>query len=123
MVNKQGFENFIEQDISMVRGDTLSFNFQIAGLGEDEPTFEMICRETYTTNNLIFSADSDEGIDLIDDTNGVKTYAVWVHPIQTSGTKAGRYVYDLRMTNGEDKLTLMRGYLTILEKVRSSNGF
>ena len=43
MINKQDFANFFEQNIEIVKGDTLSFNFQIAGLDGDAP------RKTTTT--------------------------------------------------------------------------
>ena len=41
MINKQDYINSINQNIEMVRGDTLEFNFQIVG-ADSTPTFAFV---------------------------------------------------------------------------------
>lgn len=117
MVNKQTFQNFINQDIEIVRGDTLAFNIQIAGLeAADHPVIDMMCRENYN-GDVIFDSNTTGGIDLVSDVNGVRTYAVRVDPTQTEEAEIGRYEYALRLMLNGDVLTLMRGYFTLLNNI------
>lgn len=117
MLNKQDFLNAIYQDIEMVKGDTLAFNFSIQGLGNDVPTFAFTCKEHYEDSEAVFSCVSNYGIEEVETDGDVKTYAVWVDPVKTKDLDLLRYYYDLQMTVGEDVITLMRGRLTLLYEV------
>ena len=56
MLNKQNFLNAINQNIEMVRNDTLAFNFEIQGLQGDLPTdIIFYCTDNLATLLLIFS--------------------------------------------------------------------
>lgn len=116
MINKQDFANFFEQNIEIVKGDTLSFNFQIAGLDGDAPTFKMTVKENYDDTDVLCAAESGQGITLVESVDGTNTYAVHFAPTQTN-IKLGRFYYDLKMYVNSDVITLMRGRFTVLYKV------
>ena len=114
MLNKQAFLNAIYQDIDMVRGDTLAFNFIIAGLGNLEPTFSFTCKNHYEDDSALFSCVSGYGIERVKHTEKEDTFVVWVDPVKTKNLDLARYYYDLEMQCGDDIITLMRGRLTLL---------
>lgn len=118
MLNKQDFNNAIYQDIDMVKGDTLAFNFQVRGLDGAEPTFTFTCREHYN-GDMLFNCESGQGIEQVDydEYNDLATFAVWVDPVKTKDLDLARYYYDLEMQVDRDVLTLMRGRLTLLYEV------
>lgn len=119
MVNKQDFLNAIYEDIEMVRGDTLAFNFQVQGLGEEEPeAINFRCSETYNDAPL-FTASLGDGIILqdYDAVKDIRTYGVWIDPDKTAYMEIAIYYYDLAMGVNDDYITLMRGRLNLLYEV------
>ena len=118
MLNKHDYLNAIEQNIDMVKGDTLAFNFQIKGLEGDEPTITFTCREHYD-GDLVFNCESGQGIEQVDydELNDITTYSVWVAPAKTKSLDLARYYYDLELKVNNDVITLMRGRLTLLYEV------
>ena len=110
------FYNAIRKEITMVKGDTLAFNFQVQGLdGATPASIYFTCREKPESENYYFQRSLSNGITLIDrdaesDTN---TYSVRVRPEETEELSAGRYFYDLQMTVENDVLTLMKGRINI----------
>lgn len=115
MVNKQEFLNAIYQDIEIVKGDTLAFNFQLQGLQGETPEIYFSCAEHYDETPL-FTLDLIDGISLEDYNiaTDTATYSVRVAPIKTKDLDLNRYYYDLEATISGDVLTLMRGRLTLL---------
>ncbi len=118
MINRQDFLNALNQDIDMVRGDTVAFNFQLEGLAGDEPTFNFTCKDKPNGNTYI-TAELDDGITLeeYDETTDIATYSVSIAPTKTASLDLARYYYDLQMTLNDDVITLMRGRLTLLYEV------
>ena len=115
MINKQDYINSINQNIEMVRGDTLEFNFQIVG-ADSTPTFAFVVSEEYGDSPVI-TATSGSGISLVETSGDIKTYAVNISPAQTAGLALGIYYYNLVMyLNGT--YTLMRGEFNILYEVK-----
>lgn len=119
MLNKQSYINAIYQDIEMIRGDTLAFNFQLQGLGGETPddiTFS--CAENYNDEPL-FTADLEDGITLeeYNAVNDIATYSVRIAPVKTVSRELGRYYYDMELRYNNDVITLMRGRLTLLYEV------
>lgn len=119
MVNKQSFNNAIDLDFNMVRGDTLCFNFQLAGFGS---------REEYESLNVTFSVaehyddtplienNIDTGITLeeYDTETDTATFSVSLQPDQTKSMELARYYYDLQIKDSTNVITLMRGRLTLV---------
>lgn len=118
MVNNQNFLNSINQNIDMVKGDTLAFNFQIQGLNGDEATFKFTVKE-HPDEEILFAANLEDGISLVDydALKDIATYSVHISPENTKGLALGRYYYDLEMQVNTDVLTLMRGRLTLLYEI------
>ena len=119
MINKQGFLNSIDQNIEMVRGDLLSFDFQLVGLGASRPTFTFACCKEYE-DEAVFSVTNGYGITLenYDAVKDVATYSVAVAPNLTKYLDTGLYYYDLSFNLGGQIVTLMRGSLTLLHDVK-----
>ena len=108
--------NPIQRDIQMIKGDTLSFAFQIQGLGGEPPTsIFFTCKETPESSEELFMLEPNDGIELrdYDSDNDVYTFALRVPPEYTQDLETGRYFYDLQMTCGDDVLTLMIGRFII----------
>lgn len=117
MINKQAFLNSIYQNIDMVRGDTLTFNFQIQGLGTTSATFAFLVAENFNDAPLIRSDSANGGVSLVNTEGDVNTYTVNVRPQQTSGLDVMLYHYDLVMYVDDNVYTLMRGDLNLLNEV------
>ena len=119
MINKQDFLNAIEQNIEMVRGDLLSFDFQLVGLGASRPSFTFACCKEYEEEAL-FTATNGYGITLeaYDSLHDVATYSVAIAPNKTKNLDTGLYYYDLSFNLSGQIVTLMRGSLTLLHDVK-----
>ena len=120
MVNKQEYLNAVEQNIEMVRGDTLAFNFQLGGLTQAE--CEALTVTFAVTNDYeedaLFEITNGTGIELIDYVDGIATYSVAVSPTITTDMEVSRYYYDLQIEDADNKVTLMRGSFTLLYEVK-----
>lgn len=117
------FNNAIKRDISMVRGDTLSFGFQITGLeGERPDEIYFSCKEKLEDTTYIFSISTADGISerSYDQETDTLTYGVRVAPELTEGVEFGKYFYDLQLDINDDVLTLMKGKLSIEWEVKES---
>lgn len=117
------FNNSIKRDISMVRGDTLSFGFQITGLGGERPDeIYFSCKEQLEDETYIFSISTADGISerSYDVETDTLTYGVRVAPELTEGVEYGKYFYDLQLEINDDVLTLMKGKLSIEWEVKES---
>lgn len=116
MINKQDYINSINQNIEMVRGDTLSFNFIISG-AEGTPTFTFAVADEYGDSPVITSTSGD-GIELEETEGDNNLYSVTIRPAQTSGLNTGLYYYNLVMYLDGEVYTLMRGEFNILYEVK-----
>lgn len=117
------FNNAIKRDISMVRGDTLSFGFQISGLeGERPDAIFFSCKEKLEDTTYIFSVSMEDGISerSYDAETDTLTYGVRVAPELTEDVEFGKYFYDLQLGINDDILTLMKGKLSIEWEVKES---
>ena len=119
MVNYQSFLNAIKQDIEMVRGDTLLFNFQLAGLGElsayEDLEVLFAVAEHYDDTSVI-EITKENGIELesYDSATDTALFSVNVAPSYTKVMGLDRYYYDLQIKDTDNVITLMRGRLTLL---------
>ena len=120
MVNKQDYMNAINQNIEMVRGDTLAFNFQLMGLGS-RAAYEALDVAFAVTENYdkaaLFEVTNGNGIELESYENDTATFSVCVAPELTKNIDVMRYFYDLQIKDTANVITLMRGYLTLVYDV------
>lgn len=127
MINKHDFNNSVYENIEMVQGDTLSFNFMITGLRLGTP---VALNATYTFScadekDILFTATSAhgeeeaDGITLVEynEQKDVATYAVYISPAKTKDLELARYYYDLQMEIDDNRYTLLRGRLELLMQV------
>ena len=122
MVNKQDYTNAIIQNIEIVRGDTLAFNFELTGLGSENVykdlavTFAVV--EQYDGAKLV-EVTKANGITLesYDSTSDTALFSVCVAPSMTKTLDVARYYYDLQIKDTENVLTLMRGDFTLVYDV------
>lgn len=122
MYNMGYFYNAIRRDISIVRGDTMSFGFQIKGLEGQRPTDILFtCKENTEDNTPLFTCVLGESINeaAYDPDKDLLTYIVRVRPDQTAGLDLGRYFYDLEMKVNGDIITLMIGRFSIEAEITS----
>ena len=111
------FYNVLKKDITMVKGDTMSFGFQIQGLeGSTPSSIVFSCKDDPEDDTAIFvSSLSDGGIwlDSQDAESDILTYGVRVAPYKTKDLDTGRYFYDLQIAVNADVFTLMKGRLQL----------
>lgn len=114
------FNNAINLDFDMVRGDTLLFNFQLAGLGSYEEYEDLsiifAVAEHYDDEPLLIGSDNTDGITLeeYDTETDTALFSVYVAPGKTKGLELGRYYYDLQIKDETNVITLMRGRMTLV---------
>ena len=120
MYNTGYFFNAIRRDISMIRGDTMSFAFQVKGLEGQRPTdIKFTCKETIEDVDPLFICILGESISEIsyDPDKDLLTYRVRVRPYQTAALELGRFFYDLELTVNGDIITLMTGRLSLESEI------
>jgi hypothetical protein len=103
------------QNITMVKGDTLSFNIQIMdenGEPMEVDSVYMTCKKIPTSDDKVFQKSLEEGISQAD---GMLT--VRVSPADTQEADAGEYFYDVQIGAGDDIFTIMIGILTLEQDV------
>ena len=116
------FNNSIQRSITMVKGDTLSFGFQVSGLEGQEPDeIYFTCKEHIEDSEPVFQLSLGDGIEKrsYDAETDTLTYGVRVAPELTQDVELGKYFYDLEFDINEDVLTLMKGSLSIEWEVKS----
>ena len=103
------------KNITMVRGDTLSFNVEVTdandGLIEVDSAY-FTCKKISTDDVNIFKKALNAGI--IQDENGL---TVRVAPEDTRNVSAGQYFYDLQIGVNSDIFTILKGVLEIEQDV------
>ena len=123
MINKQDYLNAVNQNIEMVRGDTLIFNFSLRGLGSSA-VYEALTIEFNAAYNIgdapsIVASNDDDGVTLdeYDSATDTATYTVCIAPEKTKDLDLSRFYYNLQAKDDENTITLMRGRLTLLYEI------
>lgn len=98
-----------DTNISMVRGDTLSFGMEFEGLNQDLDSAYFTAKDSYLNPVPLFQKSIGDGITKVE--TGV--YRVRVAPTDTDTATPGTYYYDLQVTLNGDVFTIMKGTLTI----------
>ena len=111
------FYNAIKMDIAMIKGDTMSFGFQMQGLDGSAPSSIIFsCKEDPEDDDAVFSSSLDDGgiwLDSEDSETDLLEYGVRIAPSKTENLNTGRYYYDLQIVVNDDVYTLMKGRLQI----------
>lgn len=101
---------------SMVRGDTLAFNVEIAdaeSLASDLDSITFSCKEDTDSNSYIFKKTLGDGVTRTE----TGKYRVRVAPEDTNNVEPGKYAIDLQIGVNNDIATPILGTLTILPDV------
>lgn len=107
--------NMENENITMVRGDTLSFNVEVTDENGEAVTVDsadFTCKKNAMGEENIFHKSLGAGIEQ----DGV-LLTVRVAPNDTKDVEAGRYFYDLQLGVGDDVYTPMIGVLAIEQDV------
>ena len=102
----------MEYNISMIRGDTLSFGVEFEDLGQDLDTAFFTARQSYN-GPVVFQLSLGNGIEKV--STGV--YRVRLAPSATASLAAGNYYYDFQIGVNSDIFTLLIGVLEIAHDV------
>ena len=102
----------MKKNISMIRGDTFSFNFVI---NEEVVNAFFTAKKTTRKDdtNYIFKKSLGDGITLVDQDQGEYTYCVRVAPEDTFNVNEDTYYYDLQINVTDDVYTPLIGRLKI----------
>ena len=98
-----------DENIRLVRGDTLSFNIVMYGDIQELDGVYFTVKKDYT-EEAIFQKSLSDGISEAEE--GI--YAVRVAPEDTADMEVGRYYYDLQIESGDDVMTVLRGIFEIV---------
>lgn len=106
--------NFSMQDenIRIVRGDSLSFNIVMYGAIQSLDGVFFTIKKDFNAEPL-FQKSFEDGVSEVE--TGI--YAVRVAPEDTAELEAGRYYYDLKVVKDDDVQTLERGIFEIVYNV------
>jgi len=109
--------NFLmqNQNITMVKGDTLSFNVQVFDDAGEPMTVDsafMTCKKMPTKTDIVFQKSLEDGI-----SQEQGMMIVRVAPEDTKEADAGKYFYDFQIGVGDDIFTIMIGILSLEQDV------
>ena len=101
-------------NLSMVRGDTLTFGVELKDengelFTQDLDTAYFTCKTSYDAEDTVFQKNLTFGISKV----GTGKYVVRVAPQDTEGIEAGKYYYDFEIGVNSDKFTVLKGVLDI----------
>ena len=100
-----------DTNLSMMRGDTFAFGFEVEGLNALTSAY-FTARAGYD-GDIVFQKALNDGITLVE----AGKYRVRVAPADTLGVDAGRYYYDLQIGANDDIYTILKGVLEIEQDV------
>ena len=106
----------MKKNISIIRGDTYSFNFIVEELLDDA---YFSCKKTTNKDdvNYLFQKSLGDGISLVEETEEGKVYVVRVAPEDTHDITKGNYYYDLQLEKNGDVFTPLIGRFKITDVI------
>lgn len=119
MVNKKTFCNAEDATITMVKGDTMSFNFAIKGLGRVAENIYFTCKENLNNIVPLIVKGFNNGVSLIsyNEATDEAIYCLRLSRNDTRDLTPALYYYDLTLLEDYDQITLMRGRLNLIYSV------
>jgi hypothetical protein len=103
------------QNITMVRGDTLAFNCEVFDEDGNPITVDsayFTCKKDISLSEMTFQKSLGHGISQEDNIITVR-----VAPADTKEVDEGNYFYDFQIGVGNDIFTIMIGMLTLMQDV------
>jgi preprotein translocase subunit SecF len=114
------FFNAINRDITIVRGDTMSFGFEVQGLGGEIPSaIYFTAKETAESSDNLFVLSLQDHITIrdYDSETDIYTFGLRLPPDKTYNLDLGRYFYDLEIQVNQDIFTILRGRLELVADI------
>ncbi len=105
------------EELELIKGDTLVFDFEIEGLKQDLESCFFSCKKDKTKLEYDFQKSLNNGITKIDTTDNSRVYQVKISPEDTKNMKAGYYYYDIQIKVGDDVFTPLLNQLKIIEDI------
>ena len=106
-------ERIKDFNLTMVRGDTLSFGLELVNAEQDIDAAYFTCKASWSTDEFLFQKTMDDGIE----TEDTGKYRIRVAPDDTFYLDPATYYYDFEIQINGDVFTLLRGALTLLPDV------
>ena len=97
------------EELELIKGDTLVFDFEIEGLKQDLESCFFSCKKDKTNSEYAFQKSLNNGI--------TRIYQVKISPEDTKNMKAGYYYYDIQIKVGSDVFTPLLNQLKIIEDI------
>lgn len=107
----------MDQNLKMVRGDTLSFGVEIGGITEDLDSAFFSVKKDIDSSDFIFQKSLSDGIWKEETGEDSVLYGVRIAPEDTADVVPGNYYYDLQIGLNDDVFTVLLGVLTIEQDV------
>lgn len=112
--------DFITENLTMVKGDTKSFGFELSDDQSGSITLNTAyfsCKKNYEDADYVFQKSLNNGITSV----GNNQFVVRVAPEDTQLLDPGQYYYDLQIGVNSDIYTIVRGILEIVPEVTEPN--
>lgn len=108
-----------DENIQMVKGNTLSFGLQLLEADETLSNVELTSayltvKQNYTDSEFLLQKSIGDGITK----TGTGEYAIRIAPDDTLDVEIGRYFYSFDIGIGDDVFTILKGVFEIEEDVR-----
>lgn len=98
-----------DTNLTITRGDTMSFGLEYEGTTQDLDTAYFTCRKSVSSEDIIFQKSIGSGITKAE----TSKYIIRVAPEDTRYLDAGVYYYDFQIGINGDIFTLLKGALII----------
>lgn len=105
------------QNITIVRGDSLSFNIVMYGDIQELDSVYFTVKKDWGNAEPTFIKSLSDGVSEVEE--GI--YAVRVAPEDTQDLNVGQYYYDLQVGSGADVFTVCRGIFEIVYDVTDAD--
>lgn len=99
-------------NLSMVRGDTLAFGFEVQGVDQLDTAF-FSCKINADDDQYVFQKSLNDGISMV----RTGQFRVRVSPADTEDVEVGSYYYDLEIGANGDIYTILKGRLKIEQDI------
>lgn len=100
-------------NITMVRGDTLSFGVELEGLNQDLESAYFSCKQDPNDETYTFQKSLGSGITKAE----TNKYRIRVAPEDTKNIDIGNYYYDFEIVANSDVFTILKGLLTVEQDI------
>ena len=107
----------MNENIMMVRGDTLQFSVEINDLEKNLTSAFFSCKKSKDDDEYVFQVSLNDGIELSDSSETMRLYTVTVPASATEDVDEGIYYFDLQISVDDYVFTPAIGTLQIVQDV------